>query len=375
MTLPLPRDLAFISCAVLLAACGSSADKASGDTSATDSGVTDTAGLSCESPGSPTTPTPTASTDAAAMNVEALACTLSPTALACELGVAHAYTETNDGTKRRITANGVANHDVGSFPNDGNPNTITAQTYSFTVPSTPGGTGSARQGVFGILFSGAVLDPATAETWNDDPNWRYEALRYGTAAAYFGSDSVRHPTALGVDCNLAHVQPSGAYHYHGVPTSMLPATPEVRQVGWAADGVPVVIQYGHAADGTLRALRGSYRVKTGGRPPGAPAGSYDGTFVEDWEYVEDLGDLDACNGHTETLTVDGTEVTTYVYVLTDTYPYIPRCFTYAPDGSFSPPSDPREEPVECGPGQTTMCCGDGVCDGPETVDNCAADCS
>ncbi len=30
--------------------------------------------------------------------------------------------------------------------------------------------------------------------------------------------------------------------------------------------------------------------------------------------------------------------------------------------------------ADCEPGQTSGCCGDGVCDGPETVDNCAADC-
>jgi hypothetical protein len=28
----------------------------------------------------------------------------------------------------------------------------------------------------------------------------------------------------------------------------------------------------------------------------------------------------------------------------------------------------------CQPGQTSMCCGDGMCDGPETKTNCPADC-
>lgn len=375
MTLSLPRDLALVSCAVLLSACGTTPDKSTGDSSASDSAATDSASApSCDAPGTPTTPTPTASTDASAMNVEALACTQTATALACELGVEHAYTEVNEGAKRRIAANGIVNHDIGTFPNVGNPNTIGAQVYNYTVPVIPEGAGSTRQGVFGILFSGAVLDPGTAETWNDDPNWRYEALRYGTAVGFFGTDSNLHPTDLGVDCNLAHVQPNGAYHYHGVPTSMLPAAPEVRQVGWAADGSPVVVQYGHAEDGTLRALNGSYRLKSGGRPPDAPGGTYDGTFVDDWEYVEGLGDLDACNGHMETLPLDGQEVTTYVYVLTDTYPYIPRCFTYAPDGSFAGEGDATGGPVACEPGRTTMCCGDGVCDGPETLGNCTVDC-
>jgi hypothetical protein len=30
--------------------------------------------------------------------------------------------------------------------------------------------------------------------------------------------------------------------------------------------------------------------------------------------------------------------------------------------------------AECPPGQTSRCCGDGVCDGPETPETCATDC-
>jgi hypothetical protein len=57
--------------------------------------------------------------------------------------------------------------------------------------------------------------------------------------------------------------------------------------------------------------------------------------VQDWEYVEGLGDLDACNGRTGVVPIDGVEVTSYHYVLTNTYPYIPRCFHAAPDASFA----------------------------------------
>ena len=344
---------------------------------------------SCDAPGTPTTPLPAASTDAGAINVTPLACTRTAMTLACEVGVEHAYSETIDGAKRVLTANGIVDHDVGDFPNPGNPNTIAPQAYNASVPVTPAGTGSTVASgvqVFGVLFSGAVLDAGTAETWNDDPAWRYEALRYSTAGDYFGSDDTMHPTALGVDCNLAHVQPGGAYHYHGVPTSLVPATPEVRHVGWAADGYPIVVTYGHTdgndAASDVRVLRASYRVKSGTRPAGSPGGTYDGTFGADWEYVPGLGDLDACNGRVDTFEVNGTVVTTYAYVLTDTFPYIPRCWTAAPDPSFSrtgggaggDTGGGAGGPADCAPGQTELCCGDGVCDGPETVDTCAADC-
>ena len=363
-----------LAAALLLAACAGENDPTKGDTAPLDP--------DCENPGSPTTPTPVTSGEATAMNVEALACTRTATELACELGTAHAYRETSDGTTRTLTANGIVDHDVGDFPNPGNPNAIAVQSYTYTVPVVPSGPGSTQQGVFGILTSGATLDPATAETWNDDPNWRYEALRYATAAGYFDSDGTTHPTALGVDCNLAHVQPGGLYHYHGVPTALLPSSPAVTQVGWAADGAPIVVGYGHEdatdAASPVRLMRGSYRLRSGERPEGAPEGTHDGTFVADWEYVAGLGDLDACNGRMDTLTVDGRVTTTYVYYLTDTYPYVPRCFTHTPDPSFARVDGGGGggggEPPDCAPGQTSRCCGDGVCDGPETADNCAADC-
>ena len=54
-----------------------------------------------------------------------------------------------------------------------------------------------------------LLDPGTIEYWNGDraANWNYEAL--GGAVP------------LGVDENMAHVQPNGGYHYHGLPAQLL----------------------------------------------------------------------------------------------------------------------------------------------------------
>jgi hypothetical protein len=369
--------------------CGDEAPDKAADTETDTTDTTDTPEATCDAPGTPTTATPVAGADPAAMNIEALACTRTAVALACDVGAEHAYAETSDGITRTITANGIVNHDVGDFPNDGNPNTISAQSYTYDVPVTPSGQGATAT-IFGVLFSGAVLDPGTAETWNDDPTWRYEALRYGTAATYFDSDDTNHPNALGVDCNLAHVQPTGAYHYHGVPASLLPSAAEVRQVGWAGDGYPILIHYGHedGADPTsaVRAMRASYRIQSGQRPAGSPGGTYDGTFGADWEYVQGLGDLDDCNGRVETFTHNGQTVTTYAYFLTDTFPYIPRCFHAAPSTDFQggpgggsggdPGGDPGVgDPPACSPPElVTRCCGDGVCDGPETADNCAADC-
>lgn len=57
----------------------------------------------------------------------------------------------------------------------------------------------------------------------------------------------------------------------------------------------------------------------------------DGTFREDWEYVEGSGDLDLCNGRFGVTPEHPNS--TYHYYITDDYPYIPRCVFGTPDGS------------------------------------------
>jgi len=303
---------------------------------------------------------PTVQSATSNFNVTTNGCNRTALALQCELGVRHQYEAVVEGAVRRIRANGIPNHDVGPFPGPGNPNAISAQVYAYAVPVTPSGPGAVSR-VFGVTLSGAVLDPGTAENWNDNRAWNYEALRYGTAPAYFSgstaTDNTRHPTTLGVDCNFAHVQPNGAYHYHGIPTGLMPASPALTFIGWAGDGYPIFARWGRAAanDATspLVEMRASYRLRTGTRPSGTagPGGTYDGTFSQDWEYAAGFGDLDECNGRTGVVTFDGRTVSSYHYVLTNTWPYIPRCFHATPDPSFSagmmmmPPGDAGVMPV------------------------------
>ena len=80
-------------------------------------------------------------------------------------------------------------------------------------------------------------------------------------------------------------------------------------------------------------MKSSWRLKAGNRPDDGPGGRYDGTFSADYEYVEDLGDLDECNGRFGVTPEypDGT----YYYVITEDFPVIPRCFKGRPDKSFT----------------------------------------
>ncbi|MDA1041625.1 MAG: YHYH protein, partial [Planctomycetota bacterium] len=69
-------------------------------------------------------------------------------------------------------------------------------------------------------------------------------------------------------------------------------------LGWAFDGYPIYGPYGYAKlDGTGGVVRlaSSYQLKQGTRPSG-PGGTYDGSYIEDYEYVAGSGFLDEHNG-------------------------------------------------------------------------------
>ena len=235
------------------------------------------------------------------------------------------------GEFRMITSNGIPNHEIGAFPNRGNPNTISPQQYKLKVPANPRvatqDTALQHQD-FGIAVNGVPFDPFTAEYWNNDrqANWNYEGIINGT-------------TYLGIDFNNGHVQPTGAYHYHANPVGLMKKLgsngTKMVQIGWAADGFPIYGLYGYEkADepsSGVKKLSTSWRLKKGTRPSG-PGLAYDGSFVQDWEYVKGAGDLDECNGRFG-VTPEFPNGT-YYYIISQNYPWIPRVFKGTPDNSF-----------------------------------------
>jgi len=236
---------------------------------------------------------------------------------------------TDQGQGQRLTSNGLPNHSVGPFPNRGNPHRITSQDYAFIIPATraPGqATDLGLRTLFGVAVNGVPFDPGAAEFWQGNPRsgWQYEAL--GGAVP------------LGLDANYAHVQPSGAYHYHGIPVGLLAelgwlgAKPSPL-VGYAADGYPI---YALTAEvnGTVIQMTSSYQLKSGSRPGGSePSGRYDGAFIQDYQYVAGSGVLDECNG--ALVKTADYPAGTYAYFLTDTFPVIPRCLKGAAHSSLA----------------------------------------
>lgn len=260
------------------------------------------------------------------------------------------YSENISGTTRTITSNCIPSHNVGLFGmgmGSLNPNAISAQSETYAITTNPlpaanftsllqsTGTNPGPKYSFGVLKNGVELDPIAAEPFPHegrmDPNvnweWNLEALNVN----------------LGLDCNSAHVQPTGKYHYHGTPTLYLQnlsiSSTTMTLIGYAADGFPIYYKYAYStatdASSSVSTMTSSYRLKSGKRPGDgvtAPCDVYNGIYSNDYEYVSGLGTLDEANGRIGVTPEYPSG--TYYYVVTDEFPSIPRYFRGTPSNDF-----------------------------------------
>ena len=259
------------------------------------------------------------------------------------------YSWTSNGSQRILSGNGIPNHEVGTFPNNNNPNTIreTNVNKRFTLcPEIISESGLELVGpalAIAYAINSVKFDPGTAGRCNDlgecslaqgQGNWNIEAL---------GHDTFN----FGDDMNHAHVQPNGEYHYHGMPELLiefLGDNQNMTLVGWASDGFPVYARFGYSktndSNSTIKSLTPSYRLKSqpdsnrpmvltslaggpgqGNTSPNTPIAM--GAFTQDYEYVEGLGDLDQCNGRFGVTPEFPSGI--YYYVVTDDFPFFTRC--------------------------------------------------
>ncbi|MFT5520729.1 MAG: arylsulfatase A-like enzyme [Enterobacterales bacterium] len=228
-----------------------------------------------------------------------------------------------------IHTDNIPNHDF----NDGEqafPNDVSEQDIVFEITASPipvaNPTAISLNVDNAILLNGVKVDLLAAACFGvgdgkigcNDINqpWRYDPMYLDNG--------------FQVDSHNAHSQPNGSYHYHGKPNALFSDvnTNEVSPlVGFAADGFPIFGSYFESI-GSIRKALSSFQLKAGSRPSGAgePGGAYDGTYRDDYEFVDGSGDLDQCNG----MTIDGV----YGYYVTDGFPYVLSCFTGVPDASF-----------------------------------------
>ena len=203
-----------------------------------------------------------------------------------------------------ITSNSIPDHDIGQFPNAGNPHSISAQNISTCLPATPAkGDTPQNARTVGIMENGVVIRPGTADYYDASSPRGHSR----DASSGWNLDGMGPGNTLGLDSNNAHVDHTGIYHYHGVPDAVVQTSEDTR-IGWAADGFEIHYVGDNAQP--------SYMIK-GGTRDSAPGGAHDGTYNEDFEFIAGAGNLDQCNG----ADVDGT----YTYFATDAYPFFPRC--------------------------------------------------
>jgi hypothetical protein len=147
-----------------------------------------------------------------------------------------------------------------------------------------------------------------------------------------------HTIAAFDDCG-GHVNLIAGYHYHaatGCSKQVASDDGHAAVIGYALDGYPI-----------------TSRVNEDGEEP---------------------SDLDECRGHT-----DAARGYHYHVAYAGENLFV-GCFhgdiVASAAGGAGPGGGGGGQPpvADCAPGQTSMCCGDGVCDGPETADSCAADC-
>lgn len=193
-----------------------------------------------------------------------------------------------------VNASGIPYYAIG--PWQGNPNVATNQNWLYQIPRTPtvAGTKTATPlGAIGAWTTGvAVFNPRDANSFNNQNIWHQNAVVV---------------EASGFDSCLGHPQMTGAYHHHQNPRCLYVSDSRRHSpiLGFAFDGYPIYGPYGYAnADGTggIKRIVSSYRARsitTRDSPCCGPVvgGQYPlGYYVEDFEYVSRLGDLDPYNG-------------------------------------------------------------------------------
>ncbi len=256
---------------------------------------------------------------------------------ACTTLPASLYEVTILGNQREIRANGIPNHVTGIFPNQDDPAAIRVLEARYLVDFYPSANAYATPihgWLFGIARSGVPFDP-TGPFWSTTPGnvWEFEVM-----------STVARPY-LGLDGSNAHAQPNGEYHYHGIPNALIStlqrnvAGGSPLNLGWAADGFPIYGPLGYSdptdPGSPVRLIKPGYRLKKGKRPSDTPKGDFDGSFVQDYEFIAGSGDLDDCNGRFGAVPEFPEGI--YHYYVTDLFPFVSRFYRGTPDKTFIHP--------------------------------------
>jgi hypothetical protein len=234
-----------------------------------------------------------------------------------------------------VSAACIPGYDIG--PWTANPNTPANQNFVFKITrSAAQNTGAPVNtplGHVGVWRNGvSIFNARDGMSYNNQGVWNRDALVW---------------EGISFDDCLGHAAGNGEYHHHVTPNCLydhLNDAVHSELIGYAFDGFPIYGAHGFAnADGSggITRMRSSYQLRTISTRATLPngtvlntnqygptiAGQYPlGAFLEDYEFVPGLGDLDVHNGR-HGVTPEHPEGT-YAYFVTlneqytPAYPYV-----------------------------------------------------
>src|SRR5688572_26263425 len=201
-----------------------------------------------------------------------------------------------------VSATCIPGYDIGPWA--GNPNIPANQNFVFKITRTPventGTLTATPNGHIGVWTNGvSIFNAKDAFSYNNQGVWN--------------QDAIPNEGASFDDC-LGHPAPNGEYHHHLNPTCLYDDVDNSFHspiIGYAFDGFPIYGTFAYAntnGTGAIVQMKSSYRLRNitvrntyydgSSVTPGPDvSASYPlGKYIEDYEYVAGLGDLDEHNG-------------------------------------------------------------------------------
>ena len=191
-----------------------------------------------------------------------------------------------------ISCTCIPGYDIGPWSQ--NPNQPANQNFVFKISLNPqentGNKTKTPMGHIGVWINGvSIFNAEDGMSYQNQGIWNQNAL-------YF--------EGVSFDNCLGHPAPNGEYHHHVNPTCLYDDS-EVNIhspiIGYAFDSFPIYGAYGYTnvdGSGGIKRIESSYQLRSiTNRVNGPSLNQYPlGAYIEDFEYIIGLGDLDEYNG-------------------------------------------------------------------------------
>lgn len=235
---------------------------------------------------------------------------------------------------RHCVSNNIPDHAVGPFP----PAVVIGQDFEYYMckyPEISPGITTLGEDTTAQFCSIGTIFGVSMHGVNYSPYARLYFVNTSTSSENYDWE-IEAEFILNMDANGGHLNSLFRYHYHTAPIDYIvndlgvDGSAHSPILGYAADGFPIYYKYVYTDPsdelGGVSSFESGYSLKLGNRPGNgvsAPNGPYDGNYLQDYEFDGATTELDEC-GLRYGITPDYPNGT-YYYVMTDNWPWIPRC--------------------------------------------------